>query len=194
VLTQVYEQVKANPKRVIFAEAEEEIVLRAAIQYRDFGYGEPVLVGRTEKVLDKLTELGVDNPDEASRSRIRSIHEHVPAMVEMLYDRLKRRGYMERDARRMVNQDRNVFAAGLLKLGIGDAMITGLTRTFAQSMRELSQVLDPAPGRLPFGVHLMIGKNYTVFLADTTINERPSAADLAMIAKGNRRRRPQAGP
>jgi malate dehydrogenase (oxaloacetate-decarboxylating)(NADP+) len=181
VLTQVYEQVKANPKRVIFAEAEEEIVLRAAIQYRNFGYGDPVLVGRTEKVRDKLVELGVGNPDEWEIQNSAN-SPHVPAMVEMLYDRLKRRGYMERDARRMVNQDRNVFAAGLLKLGIGDAMITGLTRTFAQSMRELSQVLDPAPGRLPFGVHLMIGKNYTVFLADTTINERPSAADLAMIA------------
>jgi malate dehydrogenase (oxaloacetate-decarboxylating)(NADP+) len=181
VLTQVYEQVKANPKRVVFAEAEEEIVLRAAIQYRNFGYGDPVLVGRTEKVRDKLVELGVGNPDEWEIQNSAN-SPHVPAMVEMLYDRLKRRGYMERDARRMVNQDRNVFAAGLLKLGIGDAMITGLTRTFAQSMRELSQVLDPAPGRLPFGVHLMIGKNYTVFLADTTINERPSAADLAMIA------------
>ena len=181
VLTQVYEQVKANPKRVIFAEAEEEIVLRAAIQYRNFGYGDPVLVGRTEKVRDKLVELGVGNPDEWEIQNSAN-SPHVPAMVEMLYDRLKRRGYMERDARRMVNQDRNVFAAGLLKLGIGDAMITGLTRTFAQSMRELSKLLDPVTRRLPFCVHLMIGKNYTVFLADTTINERPSAADLAMIA------------
>ncbi|MEY2943249.1 MAG: hypothetical protein RLY97_1263, partial [Pseudomonadota bacterium] len=59
VLTQVYEQVKAQPKRVIFAEAENEVVLRAAIQFRDFGYGEPVLVGRTQAVLDKLAELGV---------------------------------------------------------------------------------------------------------------------------------------
>jgi malate dehydrogenase (oxaloacetate-decarboxylating)(NADP+) len=62
-------------------------------------------------------------------------------------------------------------------------MISGLTRTFAQTMREVRMVLDPKPGAVPFGLHLMIGKNYTIFLADTTINERPSAAELAHIAK-----------
>jgi malate dehydrogenase (oxaloacetate-decarboxylating)(NADP+) len=182
VLTQVYEQVKASPKRVIFAEAENEIVLRAAIQYRDFGYGEPVLVGRTEAVKARLAELGVDHPDSFQIENSAS-SAHVPAMVALLYDRLQRRGFLERDVRRMVNQDRNVFASCLLKLGVGDAMVTGMTRTFAQTIREVRQVLDPGAGRLPFGIHLMIGKNYTVFLADTTVNERPSADELAVIAK-----------
>jgi malate dehydrogenase (oxaloacetate-decarboxylating)(NADP+) len=182
VLTQVYEQVKANPKRVIFAEAEDEIVLRAAIQYRDFGYGEPVLVGRTEQVRARLVELGVEDPD-AWHIENSAVSEHVPAMVELLYDKLQRRGFLERDVKRMVNQDRNVFASLLLKLGVGDAMVTGKTRTFAQTIREVRQVLEPQEGRLPFGIHLMIGKNYTVFLADTTVNERPNAADLAVIAK-----------
>ena len=181
VLTQVYETVKANPKRVIFAEAENEIVLRAAIQYRDFGYGEPVLVGRTQAVFDKLAELGVPNP-ESFQIENSAVSEHVAPMVEMLYERLQRRGFLERDVRRMVNQDRNAFASGLLKLGVGDALITGMTRTFAQTMREVRHVLDPKPGEIPFGIHLMIGKNYTVFLADTTINERPSAEELAHIA------------
>ena len=182
VLTQVYDAVKANPKRMIFAEAENEIVLRAAIQYRDFGYGEPVLVGRTEAVLGKLVELGVEHP-EGFQIENSAVSIYVPTMVELLYERLKRRGFMERDVKRMVNQDRNIFASLLLKLGIGDAMVTGMTRTFAQTMREVRQVLDPQEGRLPFGIHLMIGKNYTVFLADTTVNERPSAHDLAVIAK-----------
>ena len=182
VLTQVYDAVKANPKRMIFAEGENEIVLRAAIQYRDFGYGEPVLVGRTEAVLGMLAELGVSQP-ESFHIENSAVSIHVPAMVELLYERLKRRGYMERDVKRMVNQDRNIFASLLLKLGIGDAMVTGMTRTFAQTMREVRHVLDPQEGRLPFGIHLMIGKNYTVFLADTTVNERPSAHDLAVIAK-----------
>ena len=181
VLTQVYEQVKANPKRVIFAEAENEIVLRAAIQFRDFGYGEPVLVGRTQAVREKLIELGDSNPDSYE------IHNsaespHVDAMVDMLYQRLQRRGFLERDVVRMVNQDRNVFASALLKLGHGDAMITGMTRTFSQTIKEVREVLDPKPGKLPFGIHLMVGKNYTVFLADTTVNERPTAENLAVIA------------
>ena len=182
VLTEVYDRVKANPKRMIFAEAENEIVLRAAIQYHDFGYGDPVLVGRTDAVRAKLAELGVEHP-EAYQIENSAVSIYVPAMVELLYERLKRRGFMERDVKRMVNQDRNVFASLLLKMGIGDAMVTGMTRTFAQTIREVRQVLDPQEGRLPFGIHLMIGKNYTVFLADTTVNERPSAADLAVIAK-----------
>ena len=182
VLTQAYEAVKANPKRMIFAEAENEIVLRAAIQYRDFGYGEPVLVGRTDDVLAKLVALGVEYPDSYQIENSQ-LSQYVPAMVEMLYQRLQRRGFLERDVRRMVNQDRNVFASLLLKMGVGDAMVTGTTRTFAQTMREVRHVLDPREGHLPFGVHMMIGKNYTVFLADTTVNERPSAPELATIAK-----------
>ncbi|MFM5907150.1 MAG: NADP-dependent malic enzyme [Novosphingobium sp.] len=181
-LASVYEQVKANPKRVIFAEAENEVVLRAAIQYRDFGYGEPVLVGRTDAVKAKLAELGVSKPDSYEIHNS-AVSPHVGAMVELLYDRLQRRGFLERDVRRMVNQDRNVFASLLLKMGIGDALITGMTRPFGQTMKEVRQVLDPKPGYLPFGTHLMVNKNYTVFLADTTVNERPSAEDLAIIAK-----------
>ena len=181
VLTQVYEQVKANPKRVIFAEAENEIVLRAAIQFRDFGYGEPVLVGRTQAVLDKMAELGVGDP-ESYEIHNSATSPHVDAMVATLYERLQRRGFMERDVHRMVNQDRNIFASALLKLGVGDAMITGMTRTFAQTMKEVREVLEPKKGQVPFGIHLMIAKNSTVFLADTTVNERPSAQELAVIA------------
>jgi malate dehydrogenase (oxaloacetate-decarboxylating)(NADP+) len=182
VLTQVYAQAQASPKRVVFAEAEEEVALRAAIQFKDFGYGTPVLVGRTQAVRDKLGELGVSNPDEYEIQNS-AVSTYVPAMVDYLYARLQRRGYTERDVRRMVNQERNIFASLLVALGHGDAMISGLTRPFAQTMREVRHVLDPKHGAVPFGMHLMIGKNYTVFLADTTINERPSSAELAHIAR-----------
>jgi len=182
VLTKVYEDAKKNPKRVVFAEAEEDVVIRAAIQFRDFGYGHPILVGRTQAVRDKLIALGVDDPDsfEIQNSADSS---HVPAMVDHLYQRLQRRGYTERDVRRMVNQDRNIFGSALLAIDAGDAMVTGLTRPFAQTAKEVATVLDPKQGEVPFGIHLMIGKNYTVFLADTTINERPDAKMLAHIAK-----------
>jgi malate dehydrogenase (oxaloacetate-decarboxylating)(NADP+) len=181
VLTQVYAQAHKAQKRVVFAEGEQEVVLRAAIQFRDFGYGTPVLVGRTPAVREKLLELGISNPDEFE------IHNaadspYVPAMVEYLYNRLQRRGFMERDVKRMVNNDRNVFASLLVALGHGDAMISGLTRPFAQTMKEVRLVLDPKPGQIAFGTHLMVAKNYTVFLADTTMNERPTAEDLAHIA------------
>ncbi|MGB3167574.1 MAG: phosphate acyltransferase, partial [Alteraurantiacibacter sp.] len=100
-----------------------------------------------------------------------------------LYKRLQRRGYTERDVGRMVNQERNVFAALLVALGEGDGMITGLTRTFSQTAREIARVIDSKVGAIPFGIHMVIGKNHTTFLADTTINERPNAEELAHIAK-----------
>ena len=180
-LTNIYSLARANPKRMVFAEAEEEVALRAAIQYRDFGYGEPILVGRTEKVLEKLKELAVEDPNNWIIENS-LVSDKVPEMVDFLYKRLQRRGYTERDVQRMVNQERNVFAALLVALGHGEGMISGLTRTFAQTMREVSRVLDEKPGGVPFGIHLLVGKNHTTFLADTTINERPSAEDLAHIA------------
>ncbi|MBX7460107.1 NADP-dependent malic enzyme [Qipengyuania huizhouensis] len=181
-LTNIYDQAKANPKRMVFAEAEEEVALRAAIQYRDYGYGEPILVGRTDKVLDKLRELGVDDPEDWIIENS-NLSDKVPAMNDYLYKRLQRRGYTQRDVSRMVNQERNVFAALLVALGHGEGMITGLTRTYAQTAREVARVIDPKPGATPFGIHMMIGKNQTTFLADTTINERPSASELAHIAR-----------
>jgi malate dehydrogenase (oxaloacetate-decarboxylating)(NADP+) len=181
VLTLAYEAARANPKRVLFAEGEEETVLRAAIQFREGGYGTPVLVGRDD-VYDQLKELGVDDPQsfEVHNSRNSPL---VGKMADRLYERLQRRGYLYRECERMVNQDRNIFGALLLELGEADAMITGTTRTYAQSMREIRRVLDPREGCTPFGIHVMVGQHHTVFMADTTVNERPSASELADIAE-----------
>jgi malate dehydrogenase (oxaloacetate-decarboxylating)(NADP+) len=180
VLTLAYENARAHPKRVIFAEAEEEVVLRAAIAFRDGGCGTPVLVGR-DSVRDQLRNLGVDDPEgfELHNSRVSPL---VPKMVEMLYERQQRRGYTRRDCERLVNQDRNIFSALLLQLGEADAMISGVTRPFAQTMREVRRVIDPAVGKTPFGIHILVGQHHTVFMADTTVNERPTSEELADIA------------
>ncbi len=181
VLTQVYEAARAKPKRVIFAEAEEDVMLRAAIQFKQDGYGIPVLVGRDATVKAKLHEMGVDPESFEIHNSVSS--PLVDKMVERLYDRLQRRGYLRRDVQRMVNRDRNIFGASLLTLGQADAMITGTTRTFSQTLRELRRVLDPKEGQIPFGIHVMVGKTHTVFIADTTVNERPTAQELAHIAE-----------
>lgn len=181
VLTLAYEAARNNPKRVVFAEGEEEVVLRAAIQFRDGGYGIPVLVGR-EGLHDKLRAMGV--ADAESFEVHNSVNSpHVPAMVDMLYERLQRRGYLRRDVERMVNRDRNIFGSLLLKMGLGDAMITGTTRTYSQSMREVRRVIDHAEGKTPFGIHILVDQHHTIFMADTTVNERPTAHQLADIAE-----------
>jgi malate dehydrogenase (oxaloacetate-decarboxylating)(NADP+) len=181
VLTLAYEAARNNPKRVVFAEGEEEVVLRAAIQFRDGGYGIPVLVGR-EGLHDKLRAMGV--ADAESFEVHNSVNSpHVPQMVDMLYERLQRRGYLRRDVERMVNRDRNIFGSLLLKMGLGDAMITGTTRTYSQSMREVRRVIDHAEGKTPFGIHILVDQHHTIFMADTTVNERPTAEMLADIAE-----------
>ncbi|WP_066823251.1 NADP-dependent malic enzyme [Sphingomonas mali] len=181
VLAQAYEGARAQPKRVLFAEGEEEVVLRAAVAFREGGYGTPVLVGRDD-VHDRLRALGVKDVEsyEVHNSRTSAL---VPRMVDFLYQRLQRRGYLRRDCERMINQDRNIFGAVLLQLGEADAMITGVTRTYAQTMREVRKVIDIEAGRTAFGIHVMVGQTHTVFMADTTINERPTAEELADIAE-----------
>ncbi|MBK5265747.1 MAG: NADP-dependent malic enzyme, partial [Alphaproteobacteria bacterium] len=144
--------------------------------------GVPVLVGRND-VYDRLAALGVSDPQSFE------VHNSVnsplvPKMVDMLYARLQRRGFLRRDCERMVNRDRNIFGALLLQLDEADVMITGVTRTYAQSMREIRKVLDPREGQTSFGIHVLVGQAHTVFMADTTVHERPSSAELADIAEG----------
>ncbi|WP_454884234.1 NADP-dependent malic enzyme [Sphingomonas oryzagri] len=180
VLASAYETARARPKRVLFAEGEEEVVLRAAIAFKDGGYGVPVLVG-VDDTRDLLAKLGADPAGfELHNARHSPL---VPKMVEILYDKLKRKGFMRRDVERMVNRDRNVFGALLVALGEADVMVTGVTRPFRSSLIEVMRVIGPAPGHTPFGIHLLVGRNHSVFLADTTVNERPSAEQLADIAE-----------
>ncbi|HEY9554414.1 NADP-dependent malic enzyme [Allosphingosinicella sp.] len=180
VLTLAYEGAKADPKRVIFAEGEEDVVLRAAIAFRDGGYGIPVLVGR-EDVPDRLRALGVDDPESFEFVNSRT-YGRVPEMVDYLYQRLQRRGYLQREVERMVNQDRNTFAALLLALGEADTLISGVTRPYGQTIRQLRRVLDAKPGCTPLGIHILVGQTHTIFMADTTVTERPTSEQLADIA------------
>jgi malate dehydrogenase (oxaloacetate-decarboxylating)(NADP+) len=179
-LTLAYDAARANPRRVLFAEGEEDVVLRAAIAFRDGGYGIPLLVGR-ENVYDRLKDLGVEDPHSFQVFNSRN-YPRVPELADFLYHRLQRRGYLHRELERIVNQDRNIFASLLLAMGEADVMITGITRPYAQAFRQIRRVLDPKEGITPFGVHVMVGQSHTVFIADTTVTERPTGPQLAEIA------------
>ena len=143
VMSLAYENARQNPKRVLFAEGEEPNVLRAAIAFKEGGYGTPVLVGR-EEVYDLLKEMGVDNPKdyEVLNSRNSPL---VGRAIDYIYTKHQRHGMLRREIERMVNQDRNYFAAAMLSLGEADAMITGTTRPFSQSLRQVRMVIDDEP-------------------------------------------------
>src|SRR5215213_9294476 len=149
VMSLAYENARANPKRVLFAEGEEPNVLRAAIAFKEGGYGTPVLVGRA---------------------------------VDFIYAKRQRRGMLRREIERLVNQDRNYFAAAMLALGEADAMITGTTRPFSQSLRQVRTVVNDEPGATPFGINVVVSRSHTVLIADTAVTERPTAEQFAAIA------------
>ena len=178
-----FEMAKARPKRVVFAEGEQDVVLRAAMTFHNSGYGTPVLIGRDAPVREGLEKLGVKDID-AFEIHNSSTSPLVEKMVEFLYKRLQRRGHVLRDVQRLVNHERNIFGSLLVEMGEADAMITGITRNFAATFRQVRQVLDPAPGHTPFGIHMHVGRSDTILIADTTVNERPTAEQLADIAEG----------
>jgi malate dehydrogenase (oxaloacetate-decarboxylating)(NADP+) len=180
VMSLAYENARQNPKRVLFAEGEEPNVLRAAIAFKEAGYGTPVLVGR-EEVHDLLAEMGVDNPKdyEVLNSRNSPL---VGRAVDFIYAKHQRHGMLRREIERLVNQDRNYFAAAMLALGEADAMITGTTRPFSQSLRQVRLVIDDEPGATPFGVTVVVSRGQTVLIADTAVTERPTPEQYAAIA------------
>jgi len=180
VMSLAYENAKQNPKRVLFAEGEEPNVLRAAIAFKEGGYGTPVLVGR-EEVHGLLKEMGVDNPEEYEVLNSRN-SPLVGRAVDHIYEKHQRHGMLRREIERMVNQDRNYFAAAMLSLGEADAMITGTTRPFSQSLRQVRTVIDDEPGATPFGINVIVSRSHTVLVADTAVTERPTAEQYAAIA------------
>ena len=180
VLSLAYEAARSNPKRVLFAEGEEPNVLRAAIAFKEAGYGTPVLVGR-EETYDLLREHGVENPKEFEVLNSRN-SPLVGRAVDYIYQKHQRHGMLRREVERLVNQDRNYFAAAMLALGEADAMITGTTRPFSQSLRQIRMVVDDEPGATPFGVSIVVARHQTVLIADTAVTERPDAEQLAAIA------------
>ncbi len=183
-LDAIAERVRAHPKRVVFAEGEEEKVVRAAVAFRDAGYGTPVLIGREDKVLGTLAALGLGGVDgiEVHNARLSGNNRRY---AEWLYAKLQRRGYLFRDCQRIVNQDRNIFAACMVALGDADAVVTGLTRSLSVALEGIQLVIDPEPGRIVFGLTLLLTSGGTLFVADTAVHERPDAVTLASIASAS---------
>ncbi|MFC0219665.1 malate dehydrogenase (oxaloacetate-decarboxylating)(NADP+) [Pseudochelatococcus lubricantis] len=183
VLNTVFERVRRFPKRVVFAEGEEEAVIRAALSYVHQGLGSAILVGREERVRETAAAAGLDIDGRAGieiHNAARSQHNRL--YTQFLYQRLQRRGYLLRDCQRLINQDRNHFAAAMVAHGDADAMVTGVTRNYHTALEDVLRVIDARPGHRIIGVSIAITRGRTVLIADTAITEFPSAEDLAVIA------------
>jgi malate dehydrogenase (oxaloacetate-decarboxylating)(NADP+) len=167
-------------KRIVFAEGEEPSVIRAAWAFKTQELGEPILVGREEQVKRNMALVGVPtNEIEIVNARI---SERTTEYQDYLYKRLQRQGFLQRDTQRLINQDRNVFAACMVALGHADGMITGVTRNYATSLSDISLAIDRREDVRSIGLSVVIGRAGPMLIADTSVTEMPDAQDLAEIA------------
>ncbi len=180
-MVQVYAKLRRSPKRVVFAEGEEEQVIRAAASFVGQGLGTALLVGREDRVKGAAKDAGIELGTgieiiNAALSKRNTVY------LNYLYERLQRRGFLLRDCQRLVNTDRNYFASCMVALGDADAMVTGVTRNFSVALEDVRNVIDPKPGHRVIGVSLVVARGRTVVVADTAVTEMPNAQELSEIA------------
>lgn len=180
-MNRILDKVRANPQRIIFAEGEEEKTIRAAIHWRDYGYGTPILVGREDKIAATMQRMAITNKDGIEIVNA-AISEHVDDYIDTMYAKLQRKGFLYRDIVRMVKNDRNTFSACMLEHGHGDAMISGLTRSYTRALDNIARVVDLEENMFPMTVSICVAKGRTIFFSDTMVNEVPTADQLADIA------------
>jgi malate dehydrogenase (oxaloacetate-decarboxylating)(NADP+) len=181
VLNRIYERVKRLQKRVVFAEGEEEQVMRAAVSFTSQGLGKAILVGSEEEIARVASEAGIDLSG-ISIANARTSHRRED-YAEYLYQRLQRQGFLYRDCQRMVNTDRNYFGACMVAMDEADSMVTGVTRNYSVALSAVRRVVDAKPGHRVIGASLALCKGRTVLIADTAVHDMPSSEELADIAE-----------
>ncbi len=181
VLSRVFERLRRQPKRVVFAEGEEEQVIRAAASYAHQGLGTPILVGREDRVRATAAYAGVDLHEGIEIHNARLSKRNID-YANYLYERLQRKGFLFRDCQRLVNTDRNYFAASMVALGDADAMVSGVTRNYSVVLEDVRRVIDQKPGHRVIGVSMVLARGRTVLVADTAVTEMPNANDLVETA------------
>ena len=182
VMQPIYQKAKRLMKKVVFAEGEEEKVIRAALNFRELGLGIPILVGRKEKIENILSEIG-----QQLHSGIEIINSEISEKSNeysnYLYSKFQRKGFLSRDCLRMVNNDRNIFSACMVSLGDADAMVTGVTRNYSLALEDIRKVIDPAENKRIVGISVIISNSRTVLVGDTNVHDMPTAEEIADITQ-----------
>lgn len=180
IVQRVVARVRMEPKRIIFAEGEEEAVIRAALSYQNSGLGKAILVGNPERIRETAKHFGIEEISELEIVFGRE-SPRTQQYAEALYARKQRQGQLFRDCMRLVTYDRNVFAASAVAAGHADAMVTGVTRHYSVALSDVLNVIDKKPGERVVGVSIILDRGRTVFVGDTNVIEMPTAEELADI-------------
>jgi malate dehydrogenase (oxaloacetate-decarboxylating)(NADP+) len=182
-LQQIYSSLRSrkDAKRIVFAEGEEESVIRAAYAFQQEGLGRSILIGREEVVRERLAAAGLPADADFEMHHARGAA-NVELYTDYLYQRLQRKGFLKRDVQRLANNDRNAYAACMLAHGHADGMVSGVTRSFDTVLSNVRHALDPRPGERLIGISVILAKHRTLFVADTNITEYPNSEEMAEIA------------
>jgi malate dehydrogenase (oxaloacetate-decarboxylating)(NADP+) len=175
-------KVRKNPKRVIFAEGEDENMLKAAIEFGRNKLGTPILIGAEKRIKEQLINIGLD--ENYKIQIVNSTNkEKRERYAKHLYKRLQREGQLERDVDRLVRNDRIAWGASMIACKDADAMVTGNIRHYAASIEKLKKVTDPRPGEEIFGMTMITLKGKTILVADTNVQDFPSPERLVKVSK-----------
>jgi malate dehydrogenase (oxaloacetate-decarboxylating)(NADP+) len=182
MLQRVYERVRRQPRRVVFAEGEEEQTIRAAVSFVSQRLGTAILIGREETVRETAQRAGIELRDGIEIHNARLSRRNAD-YTDFLYARLQRKGFLFRDCQRLINTDRNHFGAAMVALGDADAFISGVTRNYSTVLEDVRHLIDPKPGHRVIGISLVLSRGRTVFVADTAVHDMPEPDELADIAE-----------
>ena len=182
IMQGINSKIKKNQKRVVFTDGEDENTLKAAIAFKNAELGIPIIVAKEKIVKQRLKEIGygenfdiqiINSTDKKKRDKY----------VKFLFKKLQReQGLLERDCDRLVRNDRVIWGSCMVSTGDADAMVTGNSRRYAQSLEKINKVVEPRPGEILFGLNMVVNKGKTVFIGDTSVHEYPSSEQLAEIA------------
>ncbi|MHA7775612.1 NADP-dependent malic enzyme [Roseibium sp. M-1] len=182
-LQRIFSKVRQQPKRVVFAEGEEEPVMRAAASFVSQGLGEAILIGREDEIHAMAEQAGIDIDRPGISIQNARLSNRNNDYAQYLFGRLQRKGYLLRDCQRMVNNDRNYWGAIMVARGDADAMVTGVTRNYSIALETVTSTIDPKPGHRVIGVSLALARGRTVLIADTAVIDMPTSEELADIAE-----------
>jgi malate dehydrogenase (oxaloacetate-decarboxylating)(NADP+) len=173
---------KQKPQRVVFAEADHYKILKAAQQVKDEGIAIPILLGDTEKINKLINDNNLDLKDiNIIDIRQKNFEEKRNQFGDLFFEKRKRRGFTLFEARKAM-LERNYYGAMMVETGEADAMISGLTRKYPDTIRPSLQIIGVQKDiGMVAGMYIMVTKKGPVFFADTTINTNPTAEQLVKI-------------
>ena len=175
-------KIRKNPKRVIFAEGEDENMLKAAIEFGKNKLGKPILIGAEKRIKEQLKKIGLDENYKIEIVNSTD-NEKRKKYAKHLYKKLQREGQLERDVDRLVRNDRIAWGSSMIACKDADAMVTGNIRHYAASIEKLKKVVEARSGEEIFGMTMIVSRGKTILVADTNVKDFPSSARLVKVSK-----------